>query len=321
MPQVVTLGEPLIQLNAVTIGPLRHVIYFERHVAGSEANFAVGVKRMGLTSGLIARVGSDEFGKCILATLRGEGVDVSQIRIDDSAPTGVYFIQRGYPTPGKSVMFYYRTASAASRLSPEDIKPSFIKGATLLHLTGITPAISSSCRDAWEKAAELAHHSNAKISLETNIRPKLWSSVEARNTLLPIIPKVDIVLTDPDDSNILVGQKDPNRAAKKLMEKGPSLVVFKLGSAGSIAFSGRTVIKHGAYEVPVVDPIGAGDAFAAAFVSGILKGWRIKKSLEAGSVAGSLVTTTRGDNENTPSPPDIESFLAGVKGPERKIGE
>ncbi len=313
MPEVVTLGEPLIQMNAVSTGPIRHVVYFEKHVAGAEANFAVGATRMGLTSGLIARVGDDEFGRCILMTLRGEGVDTSQIEVDKSAPTGVYFIQRGYPRLGKSIMFYYRKGSAASKLGPDDINPSYIKKAKLLHLTGITPALSSSCKAACERALEIAHQSGVKVSFDTNIRRKLWSSEEAKTTLLGMIPRTKILLTDPEDSQILVGDKNPGRAAKRLMEKGPSMVVMKLGSHGSIAFSGHSTVRQRAYIVPIIDPVGAGDAFAGAFVSGILKGWSIKKSLEAGSVAGALVATRRGDQENIPSIQDIQEFLAGER--------
>jgi len=313
MPEVVTIGEPLVQMNAVSTGPIRHVVYFEKHVAGAEPNFAVGTVRMGLTSGLVTRVGDDEFGKCILMTLRGEKVDTSHIQVDKTAPTGVYFIQRGYPRPGKSVMFYYRHGSAASKLDPDDISADYVRKAKLLHLTGITPALSSSCRAACEKALEIADESGVKVSFDTNIRPKLWSSEQARRTLLPMVRRTNILLTDPEDSGILVGQTDPARAAKRLMEKGPSIVVVKLGSRGSIAFSGNSVVKQRAYKVPTVDPIGAGDAFAAAFVSGILKRWSIKKSLEAGSVAGALVATRRGDQENIPSEDDIQEFVAGEK--------
>ena len=268
MPEVVTLGEPLIQLNAVSVGPLRSVVYFEKHVAGAEANFAVGAARMGLTSGLIGRVGDDEFGKCILMTLREEGVDTTQIAVDSKGPTGVYFIQRSYPSPGKSTMFYYRSGSAASRLGPDDVKTGYVKKASLLHLTGITPALSDSCKAACDKALSVARQFRVKISLDTNIRPKLWSLNEARSTLLPLISTTNILLTDPEDSEILVGERNPAKAAKMLMERGPSIVVIKLGSAGSIAFSGQKAFKHRAYKVPTIDPIGAGDAFAAAFVSG-----------------------------------------------------
>ena len=102
MLDVVTMGEVMVQFNPITTGPLRHVTYFEKHAAGAEANFAIGMARMGFKTGVITRVGNDEFGKYIVSVLSGEGIDVSRVRVDSEAPTGVYFIQRGYPMPRRS---------------------------------------------------------------------------------------------------------------------------------------------------------------------------------------------------------------------------
>jgi len=313
LPEGVTLGEPLVQLNALTTGPLRYVTYFERHVAGAEANVAVGAVRMGLTSGLISSVGNDEFVKLIIQSLRGEGVDVTQIKTDGAALTGVYFVQRGYPRPGRSAVLYYRRGSAASRLGADDVRASYIKGAKWLHLTGITPALSDSCRSACEKAFEIAQKSGVKISFDTNIRPALWDSRDARSVLLPMVSRADLLFTDPDDSRVLVGEGEPSRAARRLMELGPATVVIKLGGEGAHAFTAKGAFKQKAFEVPVVDPIGAGDAFAAIFISGIVKGWSISRCLQAAAVAGALVITTRGDVENIPSEPEIQEFLGDVK--------
>ncbi|MEM3479562.1 MAG: sugar kinase, partial [Candidatus Bathyarchaeia archaeon] len=206
MLDVVTLGEMLVQFNPVTTGPLRHVVYFEKHAAGSEANFAIGMVRLGFKAGFITRVGNDEFGKYILSVLRGEGVDTSRVKIDYEAPTGIYFIQRGYPIPERSSVLYYRRGSAASRMSPGDIDENYIKGSRLLHLTGITPALSESCREATFKSLRIAVENKIMVSFDTNIRLKLWLKAEkARETLLPMIEKADIVLTEPEDAEILIG--------------------------------------------------------------------------------------------------------------------
>ncbi|WP_243678343.1 PfkB family carbohydrate kinase [Vulcanisaeta distributa] len=119
MPEVVALGEPLVQFNAVTDGPLRHVTYFEKHATGTEANVCVALVRLGVSCGLITRLGADEFGLFIYNWLRGgEGVDVSHIKFDPERPTGIYFVQRNYPIPGVSdVLYYRRGGSAASALS------------------------------------------------------------------------------------------------------------------------------------------------------------------------------------------------------------
>ena len=124
--------------------------------------------------------------------------------MDNDATTGIYFIQRGYPIPSKSSVIYYRRGSAASKMSPEDIDEEYIKNSKLLHLTGITPALSDSCREATLKTLSIASESRIMTSLDTNIRLKLWSRDEARETLLPMIRKVNILLMKPADAKILI---------------------------------------------------------------------------------------------------------------------
>jgi len=310
MFDVVTMGEMMVQLNPVTEGPLRHVVYFEKHAAGAEANFAVGMTRMGFTAGYITRVGEDEFGKYILSFLKGEGVDVSRVVVDKEAPTGIYFIQRGYPVPGQSSVLYYRRESAASRLCPEDLDPEYIGQTRLFHLTGITPALSETCREASYEAINIARNRNTMISLDTNIRLKLWKAEKARETLLPMIEKATILLTDPEDSQILIGESDPEKAARSFLDMGPSTVIVKLGEEGALAATRGKMARKPAFKVPVVDMIGAGDAFAAGFVASILKGWSLDRALEVANAAGALVVTVRGDIENLPSMEEVERFLA-----------
>lgn len=313
MLDVVTMGEMMVQFNPITTGPLRHVTYFEKHAAGAEANFAIGMVRMGFKAGFITRIGDDEFGRFILNTLRGEGVDVSMVKVDKDAPTGIYFIQRGYPIPERSSVLYYRRGSAASRLSPDDVDPDYIGQAKLFHITGITPALSESCREATLKALEIACKSGVKVSLDTNIRLRLWSEEEARKTILPMINKVDILLTEPSDAEILLNERNPEKIIKKILPMGPEIVVVKLGKEGAMAATSEVLVKKPGFEVPVVDVIGAGDAFAAGFISSILRGWSIDKALEYGNAAGALVVTVRGDIENLPSIDDVETFLASQR--------
>jgi len=309
MLDIVTLGEPMIQLNALTTGPLRHVGYFERHVAGAEANVCVAASRMGLRAGLISKVGDDEFGKCVLATLRGEGVDVTQLQVEKKGFTGVYFIQRGYPVPGRSKVFYYRKGSSASKLGPKDLDEEYIASSKLLYLTGITPALSKSCLQACGEAADIAKRAGLKVAFDTNIRPSLWLDQDPRKALQPLLYKADIVFTESSETRLLMDEGNPAKAARKLMAKGASVVVMKGGEKETVAYSDDEVHRQSAFDVPVVDPVGAGDAFGSVFVSGYLKGWKIKDCLAAANVAGSLVVMTRGDQENIPTESDIADFL------------
>jgi len=309
-PDVVTLGESLIQLNAVTRGPLRHVTLFERHVAGAETTVAVCVRRQGLSSGLITRVGDDEFGKCILNWVRGEGVDTSQIRVDTEAPTGIYFVQRGFPIPSESKMFYYRKGSAGSRISPSDVDPDYLGAAKLFHTTGITPALSETALEATRKALEISISNNLIVSFDTNIRPVLWGSIDnAVRVLTPIIEKVDILFTDPRDAAILLNVQDVDQMIDGFLKFGVETVVLKMGRKGAIAANRREKVSVQALEVYVEDPIGAGDAFAGTFITSRLKGRSLEESLKRAVIAGSLVVTVRGDEECLPSEEEIDANI------------
>jgi len=205
MLDVVTMGEVMVQFNAVSNGPLRHVTYFEKHAAGAEANFAIGITRLGFKAGIITKIRDDEFGRYIINVLRSEGLDVSRIKFEPEAPNGVYFIQRNYPVPGKSSVLYYRKGSAASKLSSNDLDLDYVRNAKLFHLTGITPALSQSCKEASHEALKIASESGLTISFDTNIRLSLWSKDDARLTLLSMLKKANIVLTEPQDGEILFG--------------------------------------------------------------------------------------------------------------------
>lgn len=312
MVDVVAMGETMVQLNAFTSGPLRYINYFEKHAAGTESNFAVGMVRMGYSAGWISRLGDDEFGRYILNFLRGEGVDVSRVLFDPEAPTGIYFIQRDYPVPGKSVVYYYRRGSAASGLKPDDVDVDYVASAKIFHTTGITLALSESCRKAVLKAIDSARSGGAEVSFDTNIRLKLWSPDEARKVIMDYIGLCDIIFTDLQDAKILSGEDDHHKAADRFLRLGPHTVVVKLGEEGAYAATSKdeNVMKK-AFKVPVVDVVGAGDAFDAAFISCRLKGGSLERCLELANAAGALCVTVRGDVEAIPTLEDVERFLTG----------
>jgi len=309
---LVALGETMIQLNALTSGPLRYVNYFEKHAAGTESNVAVGMVRMGHSAGWISKLGDDELGRYIHGFLRGEGIDVSRVQFDGGAPMGLYFVQRDYPIPGKSVIYYYRRDSAASRLTPEDVDEEYIASAKVFHTTGVTLALSETCRKSVDKAIEVAHGSGVQVSFDTNIRLKLWAPDEARRVMLPYLGRADILFTDIQDSEILLGDADPASAAKKYLDMGVDTAVVKMGERGAyVATRDGGASMGGAFKVPVVDVTGAGDAFDAAFLSCRMRGLDLDRSLEFANAAGALCVTVRGDVEAIPSVGDVKRFLDG----------
>ena len=309
MPDVICMGEVMVEFNPLTKGPLRHVTLFDKHAAGAEGNVAIGVSRFGSTSGLISRVGDDEFGHFLLGTLRAEKVDTSHVSLDKESSTAVFFVQRGYPIPDRSTMFYYRKNSAGSRLSPADADQNYIGSAQIFHVTGITPALSETAREATVFAIKSAKEQNVSVSLDTNVRLKLWPKEKARTTLLPLCKMADLVFTSGPDSKIILGIDDPSEIARTLHKNGVTTVVVKLGEKGAYASSKGETAAEPKVRMSVEDPTGAGDSFAAAFLATQLKGWKLKDSLRAASATAALVVGVRGDYENIPDMNGLQTFL------------
>jgi 2-dehydro-3-deoxygluconokinase len=309
-PEVVTLGEAMILFLAEQPGPLREAATFRKHVAGAEANVAVGLRRLGHRVGWISRVGDDELGHAILFRLRGEGVDLSHARTDPTAPTGVMVRERR--DIGTIEVAYYRRGSAASGLSPADLDEGYIRGARALHLTGITPALSASCRATVFAAAEIARASGVRVVLDPNVRLKLWSRDEARATLRDLASRSDVVLPGADEAELLTGESAPEAAARALLRLGPSLVVVKLGAAGCLAVSEAGPLHAPALPLArVVDPIGAGDAFAAGLHAGELRQLPLAERLGLANRCGALAITMPGDLEGMPRWEEVADSGAG----------
>jgi 2-dehydro-3-deoxygluconokinase len=316
--EVVTLGECLASFVATAPGPLADAIAFERHVAGAEANVAVGLARLGHRVTYIGRVGADGFGTAIVRRLRGEGVDVAQLTVDPDAPTGVMFRERR--ALGAIDVVYHRTGSAASRLSAADVDRSAadgaFDGARWLHLTGITPALSATARAAATRARDLAREAGISISLDVNLRRRLWSDDEAGPVLRDLVVGVDVVLGSVDEL-ALIGGVDPDTDVAELVADvttlGPSTVVAKLGADGALGLeAGGTLIHEPAVRVAaVVDPVGAGDAFCAGFIAGRLDGVDLGTALRMGNACGALAIAASGDQAGLPDRSELGRLLAG----------
>lgn len=307
-----TLGESMVQLNPTTPGPLRYARTFERHAAGSESNVAIGAVRMGLEAMWVSRVGKDEFGQYLLQTFRGEGVDVSRVVIDESAPTGVYFLQRDFPVSGHSSVIYYRAGSAASRLQPEDVDQEVLGRADALHLSGITLALSQSARRTAFLTAQTARQAEKLVSFDTNLRLKLWSPEDARPHVSEMIGLTDVLFIGERDYLHLWGRtpRIPD-SLEDLQQQGPQWVILKRGERGAVALLNGQLIDQAAFSVRVEDKTGAGDALAAAVLAGILQGRDLTHTMRVAVAAAAIVCTVRGDFEAIPTWSQAESWLEG----------
>ncbi len=310
MPDVVTLGETMALFAPREAGPLRYVSEFRLKLGGAESNFATALVRLGVSAGWISRLGTDGLGHFIAHHLRGEGVDLSQVVFDPEAPTGLYV--KELSAAGESSAYYYRRGSAASRLRPDDVDASYLRGARWLHLTGITPALSDSCRATVEHAVEVARSAGLSVSFDPNLRLKLWSVERARELLVPIMKRCTVLLGGAEELGRLLQVEGPNDSVDWALRHDIPLVAVKLGGKGALVateYERRTVP---AFEVPtVLDAIGAGDGFDAGFVAGQLGGWDPWRSAELGNCVGAHSLMVHGDYEGYPSLAEAEAFMVG----------
>jgi 2-dehydro-3-deoxygluconokinase len=316
LSEVVTLGECLVALVAGAAGPLAETTIFERHVAGAEANTAVGLARLGHSVAYIGRVGSDGFGAAIVRKLRGEGVDVEHLVVDDTAPTGLMIRERR--AFGAAHVLYYRSGSAGSRLGPADVDAAAaqFKSARWLHVTGITPALSPTARAAVERAIALARDARLTISLDLNLRRKLWSEAEAALVFRELAAKADVVMGDEDEARLVTGTKDSGEVlAEALLARGASTAIVKLGRQGAVAATAGEAIRVPALDIPaVVDPVGAGDAFAAGYIAATLEGKPLDEALRAANACGAAAVTVVGDMAGLPDRQELERLLDKTPG-------
>lgn len=279
---------------------------------GSESNVAVGLARLGHSVRWISALGQDSFGDMISSVLTGEGVEVVAARSTEF-PTGLMVKS---PSLGdERFVSYYRAGSAAANINSDMLSIDMISDARLLHITGITPAISNKAHQVLELILDFANQSKVQVSLDLNYRPALWSSVEASNTFKEIIASVDMVFGDRLELSML--SDSPSASSEDLLKSiqdlGVADVIMKQGSDGAIALVGEELLRQEALPVEVIDTVGAGDAFVAGYLSALLDGENGQQRLERAVFCGARACLDAGDWEGNPTRAEITSF-------ERRLG-
>lgn len=316
MNDVITIGDAMITMNPVTTGPMRFVHTFERKVGGAELNFAIGCARLGLQTGFISRLGHDEFGKYLRHFIRGEGIDVSQLQLVEGYPTSLNF--KEIMENGSGRTFYYRNLSPTSTLSVEDLDETFFQKARWLHISGVFPAVDAQNIEIVEKGIELAKTYGLTISLDPNIRLKLWSREKARETLMKWLPDVDVLLTGEEEARMLLKTERLEEMIETFHEIGISQIAIKKGSEGSVGYrDGNGVSVPAEDPGNVVDTVGAGDGFDAGFVYGALQGWSLERTLTFANTVGSMVVGVSGDNEGLPDAQEVRMRMGELERVER----
>lgn len=309
MPKLITIGETMAAFTPDSQGPLRYVTGFGVRTAGAESNVAVGLAKLGVEAAWLSRLGKDEFGVFIRNQLRSEGVDCSNVIFDPQHRTGIMFKETGV---GETKVFYYRENSAASYLCPEDLSRELFQGVEVLHLSGITPVLSDSCREMTLEAVKLAKQAGVMVSFDPNIRRKLWGDRDYVPLIRSITLDSQIVLMGLDEAETLFGTREVEQILKILFGEGcAKYAAIKDGGNGAWVSDGTTCQKIPPYPCKPIEPIGAGDGFNAGFLAGILQGKDVVTAGKMGGICGALATQTPGDVEGYP---DIEQMQTALYG-------
>ncbi|MGN9912372.1 sugar kinase [Phytohabitans sp. LJ34] len=308
MTDVLTFGETMAALRAG--GPLRLGGQLSLSIAGAEANVAIGLARLGHAARWVGVTGADEMGALVLRTLRAEGVDVSGCAVSPDAPTGLIIFEPRVADVTR--VTYYRSGSAGSQLSEAEVVAAFELGRPrVLHVTGITPALGDGPAAAVMRAAAQAKAVGATVCLDVNHRARLWSVERAAAALRPLLSSVDVVVASEDELPVLV---DPGAdPLTTLFGAGVREVVVKRGGDGASAHRPNLTVDRPARRVPVVDTVGAGDAFVAGYLSGLLDDLDLTGRLDRAVTTGAFAVAARGDWEGLPTRAEL-ALLDAVPG-------
>jgi len=310
---VTTTGETMLRLS-VPIGERLEMAHrLDLFPAGTEANFAVALSRLGRNCAWLGGLADNPLGRIVANHVRMAGVNLDGVHWDPNGRMGTYFIEFAAP-PRAIQVTYDRADSVAANMTPDQIDWEMLLDTRLLHLTGITPALSDGCLAITRIAIERARSAGIPISFDVNYRNKLWSPTRARETLLPLMQETDLLFCGQGDAALLFGcDGDPEAMVAQLAEQSRAkTVVMSIGEEGVIAWDGTHYLRQAAIPVEVVDRIGAGDALAAGIVHGWLDG-DLARGLRYGTAMAALVLSQFGDMLVT-SQEEVNALLENARG-------
>lgn len=295
-PGLVTAGETMGLVVQSAPGSPRNGEPMTFGMGGSESNVAIGARRLGVPATWIGRVGADPPGELILRELRAE--QVQAITATDPSPTGL--MVRWRPSGAHGRVTYYRRHSAGSHLCADDIPSEVIRGAAVVHVTGITLALGAAPADAVAHAIDEARDAGVTVSFDLNYRSALWSPEEAAPALEAAVRRADVVFAGELEAEIVTATADPLAAALALEALGPAQVIIKRGADGCLARIDGVTIEQPAPSVTVMDTVGAGDACVAGYLAELISGAEPAVRLRTAVAAGAFAVTVSGDWEGMP---------------------
>lgn len=278
---VVSLGEPLYELNRQPDGN------WLTGFGGDTLNVAIAAARLGSSTAYVTRLGDDIFAAELRDLMQREAIDMTALRADRGAPTGLYFVTHG---PSGHVFTYRREGSAASRMLPADLDPGLIASARFLHASGISQAISETAAETVAAAISMARNAGVGVSFDTNFRSRLWTAEKARPVIEAAAAQADILKTSAEDAAALFGLTAPPDVARHLLGLGAKAVIITLGREGVViaTAAGRELIPG--RQVSAVDATGAGDAFTGALLAELSRGVPLARAARFANAAAALST-------------------------------
>lgn len=286
-PEVITIGETMVLVAPIDAEPLATATAFRLDAGGAESNVASHLADLGIRAAWVSRLGDDVLGRRLERLLRGRLVDTSWVGVDDTAPTGVYF-----KDPGRGV-HYYRAGSAASQMNRATVNEVPLEQALIVHLSGITAALSASCADLIDTVMTRVAAAATRLSFDINYRKTLWTPAQAVPVLAAAARRADVVMVGLDEARTLWGTSSA-ADVRALFPDVPILVV-KDGDIGATEYSPSGTTFVPAIATRVVEPVGAGDAFAAGYLNALLRDKSSADRLRAGHQRAVLVLQSTTD--------------------------
>ncbi len=303
---LVALGEPLLEFNQITPDDATG---YRQGFGGDTSNCTIAAARLGARTAYVTRLGDDAFGRMFIDLWRREGVDVSGVGIDADAPTGIYFVTHG---PNGHEFSYLRAGSAAARMRPGNLPLEVIRSTRVLHVSGISQAISANACDSVFAAIETARGASAKISYDSNLRLKLWPLDRARAVITATIALCDWFLPSLDEAIQISGVSEPQAILDWCHARGAPMVALKMGAEGCWVSTGAARDRVAGNRVSAVDATGAGDCFDGAFIARIVAGDTPIAAARYANAAAAMATTGYGAVAPLPCHGDVAAFLAAA---------
>jgi 2-dehydro-3-deoxygluconokinase len=302
---VITFGEAMVRLSPPHFRRLEQTSSLDVLVGGAELNTAVGLSRLGRSTAWISRLTRNPLGRLIANHARAAGVATDHVVWTDEDRVGVYFLEFG-AAPRASSVLYDRKGAAIANIRPGMVDWSTVlAGVRWFHVTGITPALSSSAAETTREALRQARQLGVQTSIDLNYRAKLWSEADAGRCMTELMAFCDVLITteediervfrikgkDHEDAAAQVAGRFPLKAVAITVRENP--LVWKNSWTGIALGDGR-LYRTRSYEVEIVDRLGAGDSFAAGLIHGLLDG-DLQKALDFGVATSALKHSIPGD--------------------------